>query len=206
LININPNLLTEKTISKGVNIYSPINGFVSKVNVNIGKYVNPSDILFELINPDDIHLNLKIFEKDINGLSIGQKIMAYTNSQPDKKHQSEIILISKDISSEEHSAQVHCHFNKYDKTLLPGMYMNATIELKQENVQTLSNDAIVTYEGIDYVFIKKDNHTFEMASVKAGKNENGFTEIINAEKLLNRKIVSKGAYTILMQLKNKSEE
>ena len=45
-----------------------------------------------------------------------------------------------------------------------------------------------------------------MASVKAGKNENGFTEIINAEKLLNRKIVSKGAYTILMQLKNKSEE
>jgi hypothetical protein len=36
---------------------------VSKVNVNIGKYVNPSDVLFELINPDDIHLNLKVYEK-----------------------------------------------------------------------------------------------------------------------------------------------
>ena len=32
-----------------------------KVNVNIGKYVNPSDILFELINPEDIHLNLTVF-------------------------------------------------------------------------------------------------------------------------------------------------
>ena len=64
LINVNPNSLSEKNISKSVNIYSPINGFVSKVNVNIGKYVNPADVLFELINPTDIHLNLKIFEKE----------------------------------------------------------------------------------------------------------------------------------------------
>ena len=39
-----------------------INGFVSEVNVNIGKYVNPSDVLFELVNPDDIHLALTVFE------------------------------------------------------------------------------------------------------------------------------------------------
>ena len=63
LININPPALSEKNISKSVNIYAPITGFVSKVNVNIGKYVNPADVLFELINPTDIHLNLKIFGK-----------------------------------------------------------------------------------------------------------------------------------------------
>ena len=41
LININPDKLNEETISRSVPIYSPINGFVSAVNVNIGKYVNP---------------------------------------------------------------------------------------------------------------------------------------------------------------------
>ena len=56
LININTDALNEASLSRSVNIYSSIDGFVSKVNVNIGKYVNPSDILFELINPSDIHL------------------------------------------------------------------------------------------------------------------------------------------------------
>lgn len=55
LININPESLKSGSITKSVPVYSSINGFVSKVNVNIGKYVNPSDVLFELINPDDIH-------------------------------------------------------------------------------------------------------------------------------------------------------
>jgi cobalt-zinc-cadmium efflux system membrane fusion protein len=65
LIGINPDKLDENTISKSINIYSPIDGYVSKVNVNIGKFTQPSEVLFELINPADIHLALTIFEKDL---------------------------------------------------------------------------------------------------------------------------------------------
>ena len=205
LINVNPNSLSEKNISKSVNIYSPINGFVSKVNVNIGKYVNPSDVLFELINPADIHLNLKIFEKDISKLDIGQNLIAYTNNQPDKKYNCKIILISKDLSSQEHTAEVHCHFENYDKTLLPGMYMNADIEVKSMDALTLSEDAIVNFEGIDYVFFQVSKLQYVMQEVKTGDKENGFITILNPEKLTNKNIVSKAAYTLLMQLKNKAE-
>ncbi|HRG18359.1 MAG TPA: efflux RND transporter periplasmic adaptor subunit [Flavobacterium lutivivi] len=206
LIHINPATLSEKNISKSVNIYSPIDGFVSKVNVNIGKYVNPADILFELINPDDIHLNLKVFEKDINGLFIGQKLYAYTNSQPSKKHACEVILISKDISSDEHNAEVHCHFEKYDKTLLPGMYMNATVELKSASLPAIPTDAIVSFEGKDYVFVKKNETTFSMEMVSIGISENGFIQIVNNKDFEGKEIVTKGAYTLLMVSKNKSEE
>src|SRR5687767_14004646 len=66
MIRINPANLNESNISSVVPVYSPINGFVSKVNVNIGKFVNPTDVLFELINPDDMHAALVVFEKDIS--------------------------------------------------------------------------------------------------------------------------------------------
>lgn len=56
LININPSRLSAGNISRSIYIPSPINGFVSKVNVNIGKYTSPSEVLFEIINPADIHL------------------------------------------------------------------------------------------------------------------------------------------------------
>ncbi len=205
LIGLNPKKLTANTISNSINIYSPITGFVSAVNVNIGKYVNPSDVLFELVNPNDIHLTLAVFEKDINKLSIGQKLLAYTNTNPDKKYGCEIILISKNLSNQ-NSAEVHCHFEQYDKSLLPGMFMNAEIELSGNNTIALPSEAIVSFENKNYVFTEQGNKQFEMTEVQIGNAENGFTEIFRNENLTNQTFVTKGAYNLLMALKNKSDD
>jgi len=207
LIGINPATRNAGNISKSVSIPSPINGFVSKVNVNIGKYVNPADVLFEIVNPSDIHLALTIFEKDINKLFIGQKLIAYTNTNPEKKYSCKIILIGKDFSNDR-SVEVHCHFENYDESLIPGMYMNAEIEVKSDSVYALPSDAIVSYENKQYAFISKGNNQFEITEVKTGNSENGFTEIIPAQNqnLNNETVVIKGAYTLLMKMKNTSEE
>lgn len=204
LININPSSLTEDNVSKSVNIYSTISGFVSKINANIGKYVNPSEVLFELVNPSDIHLNIKVFEKDISKLSIGQHLIAYTNAQPERKFNCQIILISKDISTEG-TTEVHCHFDTYDKTLLPGMYMNAEIEVASQSVNTLPEESIVNFEGKNFVFIKNENKQYEMQEVQIGNKENGYVEILNHEILQSKTIVSTNAYTLLMKMKNTEE-
>lgn len=206
LIGIAPAKITAGNISKSINIYSPISGFVSAVHVNIGKYVTPSDVLFELVNPDDIHLALTVFEKDVNKLSIGQKVLAYTNTNPSKKYECKILLISKNLS-DERSAEIHCHFEQYDKTLIPGMYMNADIEVAgNTNANSVPDDAIVRFENKSYVFISKGKNQFLMQEVETGNSENGFTEIKGAEKLANQTIAVKGAYSLLMALKNTSEE
>jgi cobalt-zinc-cadmium efflux system membrane fusion protein len=205
MINIKPESITENNISSTIKIYSPINGFVSNVNVNIGKFVNPSDVLFELIDPSSIHLNLKIFEKDLNKLAIGQKLIAYSNSDPTKKYEAEISLISRDLSSER-LAEVHCHFENADKSLAPGMYMNAEIQMKNDRKLASPEEAIVNFESADYVFVRKSNNSFEMTPVKTGTIENGYVEVINADRFKGKQLVTKGAYTLLMTLKNKSEE
>lgn len=207
LIHINPESLSEATLSRSINIYSSIDGFVSKVNVNIGKYVNPSDIMFELINPSDIHLNLKVFEKDLDKLSIGQKLIAFNNNQSDKKYPCEIILVSQDLS-EDRSADVHCHFEAYDKTLLPGMYMNAEVEIMMKHVSSINDDAIVSHEGKDFIFLSKSKTEFELLEIIKGNSENNFTEVnaLDGRDLKSSKVVVKGSYSLLMQMKNKSEE
>ena len=205
LIGINPDRLDVNTLSKSINILSPIDGYVSKVNVNIGKYTQPSEELFELINPTDIHLALTIFEKDLGKLFIGQKLFAYTNNQPDVKHECEIILIGKSLSTER-STEVHSHFEKYDKSLIPGMYMNAEIEVKNKNVYALPNDAVVRFENNQYIFIADKASQFTIQEVKTGDSENGFVEILSPESLLGKEIVVKGAYNLLMMMKNKAEE
>ncbi len=205
LININPNTISASKISQKINILATINGFVSKVNVNIGKYISPSEVLFELINPTDIHLNIKVYEKDVDKLKVGQKIIAYSNAEPNKKHECEIILISKDVSMDG-TSEVHCHFEDYDKTLLPGMYMNAEVELKSSNSDALPEESVVSFEGKDYVYIEIAKQKYQMQEVQLGEKENNFVQVLNVQVLKNKKIVNKGAYTLLMKMKNTEEE
>lgn len=205
LAGINTSRLNETNISRSINVYSPINGYVSKVNVNIGKYVPPTEVLFELINPTDIHLALKVFEKDIDKLFIGQKLLAYTNNQPGKKYPCEVLLIGQNLSADRNT-DVHCHFEAYDKTLIPGTYMNAEVEVNNNNAFVLPEDAVVRFENKNYVFIKKGNNKYQLTEVTSGTTENGFIEITDAGKIVREEIVVKGAYSLLMSLKNKSEE
>jgi cobalt-zinc-cadmium efflux system membrane fusion protein len=203
LIGISAVRLNENTISRTVNIYSPINGYVNKVNVNIGKYVTPSDVIFELVNPEDIHLNLTVYEKDLSKLSIGQHATVYTNAKPDRKYDTKIILISHSLN-ENRSAEVHCHFEQYDKNLVPGMYMNAEIRLNDSKEKVLPADAIVNFENKDYVFVEEGERTFRMTPVQKGQTGEGMT-VITSPGLDGKKIVTVGAYSLLMQLKNTGE-
>lgn len=207
LIGINPDNLNENTISRSISIYSPIDGFVSAIKANIGKYITPTDILFELVNPADIHLALTVFEKDLDRLYVGQKVFAYNNAHPEKKYLCEIILIGQDITHEG-TVVIHCHFDKYDKSLVPGMYMTADVELKSDNLYVIPNDAVVNYEGKQYVFLQTSPLNYQLQEIKLGNSENGFTQLqLNDTTAMSSKtFVTKGAYTLLMKMKNKSEE
>ncbi len=204
LIGINPDNLNENSISKSINIYSPINGFTSKVNANIGKYINPSEVLFELVNPSDIHLNLNVYEKDINKLFIGQKLVAFNNVHPEIQHKCQVLLISKDLN-QNGSTEVHCHFDDYDKSLIPGMYMNAEIEIKNNIASVLPENAVVRFEGKQFIFEVLGDKQFNMIEIEVGNIENGWIEIITVISP-SKQIVTEGAYNLLMTLKNKAEE
>lgn len=205
LIGISPDRLNENNISRAVAIHSPITGFVSKVNVNIGKYVTPTDVLFELVNPDDIHAALTVFEKDISQLKIGQKVTISLVDKPQTNYEAKIILISKSLD-ENRSATIHCHFEKEDHSLLPGMFLDAFIETSNNITIAVPDEAVVRYANKFYVFEEKAKNQFEIKEVEPGVYENGYTEIKNDTLIKEKRIVIKNAYAILSKMKNKSEE
>jgi cobalt-zinc-cadmium efflux system membrane fusion protein len=208
IIGINPDKLTVAAISRIVNVHSPINGYVTKINVNIGKYVNPSDVLFELVNPDDIHAAMTVFEKDIIWFKKGMKGYVALNDNPSKKYQVDVILATKNID-ESRSGLVHCHFEKHNiHELLPGMFLTGEFELGNKPAIAVPEEAIVRFEGKQYIFIASAQNKFDIKEVELGAKENGFVALkpLNGVDWLQQKIVVKNAYTLLGMLKNKMEE
>lgn len=205
MVGVNPATLTENNISNAISIHSPIDGYVAAVNVNIGKYVNPADVLFELVNPSDLHLALTIFEKDLPNIQIGQKIKAHLVNNPEKIYEAEVILVSKNLDNNR-SALVHCHFEKANHELLPGMFLNAAVEVTNAAAILVPEEAIVRFADQQYIFIQKTTAQFEMTAVKTGNTNEGKTAIsADNSNLTGTTIVTKNAYALLMKLKNKSE-
>lgn len=213
LAGFDPASLNEETISRSVALRSPIDGYVATVKVNTGAYINPGDVLFELVDPDDIHLNMTVFEKDVAFLKIGQKVKTWSNTRPDVVYPCEVILVGKELD-DHRSVEVHCHFEKYDHSLIPGMFMNAEITVEEQELIALPEEAIVKHADRDYVFEDMGNYRYRLTEVSAGLSENGFAGIqfrdtgrsASTSEALRRRFVTKNAYTLLMQLKNTGEE
>lgn len=205
LIGINPDKLEENNISRSVPVYSPINGFVSKVSINIGKYVNAADVLFELINPDDIHAVLTVFEKDLGKVQPKQKVMITFVDDPSTEYECEVLLTTKNVD-DNRSALVHCHFEKQPKQLLPGMFLNARIQIHSTEVTAVPKAAIVRYGNNEYVLEENTNNSFHLLPVQTGIIENGFVEISSKEDMNGKRVIIKNAFTVLSQIKNESDE
>ena len=202
LIGINPSAVNVGNISRTITINSPIDGYVAKVNVNTGKYVNATDVLFELINPKNLQVNLTVLENDASKLRVGQQILVTTNKSSAQKYNAKVKLITPNIG-QDHSTTVWCTLEKYDQYLLPGTFVTAVIQLSNDDVLSVPDDAVVKWNKKFYVFTDEGNHKFNMLPIEPGMLSDGYTEV--KSELPAKDIVVKNAYALLMKLKNGEE-
>ena len=206
LIGVNPVVLNENNLSGEVFIKSPINGYVSKVNVNTGKYMQPTETLFELIDPDDIHVALTIFEKDLPAVTKGTSVMVYQPQAPANQYQAEVILVNKGID-EDRTATAHCHFKNFPSNLLPGMLVEGELVVRNKKATVLPDDAVVRFGNGQFIFVLISPNAYQMKPVLTGISAAGKTEVVSGlENIKPGTIVQHNAYTLLGILKNSGEE
>jgi membrane fusion protein, heavy metal efflux system len=212
LLGISTKAVQAGKITRTSNLHSPITGYVTASNVNQGKYVQPSDVLFELANKNDMHLALDVFEKDVRKLVPGQPIRFSLANESTYNRTARVFLIGKS-TEEDGTIPVHCHLDvSNDPAMLPGMYVKALIETRTENVQALPVEAFVQSEAKDYIFVQTDTAQgkvhFKMIPVVRGTEQEGYVAITFPGNFnpANANIVTKGAYALLSAMKNVEEE
>jgi cobalt-zinc-cadmium efflux system membrane fusion protein len=217
MLNIDVNGVEKGNITGSVNVYSPLDGFVTEVNVNIGKYVNPTDVLFQIVDTEHLHAELTIFEKDIPKVRIGQKVR-FTLANESRERTAVVYLIGRQIGADR-TIRIHCHIDSEDTNLLPGTYLQAFIEAGELEVSALPDEAIVEFQNKKYLFVREGSHPadadtvansearFKMMEVNTGNREAGYTEILlPADWNSENAVVVKGAYAILSKAKNNEAE
>lgn len=216
LIGINPSYVKNGNIATVVNVYSPINGVVREVYINTGKYFEPQDVLMDITDATDLHVELKVYEDDIPLIRNGQRIRFRSANAPDEWMEAEVFLIGNNVR-EDRSITIHGHLKDKDEALLPGMFVNAAIEVETSKQYAIPEEAIVRFEGKHYIFnslgTRKEGESimndFEMLEIEKGNEEEGFIAFTfpnEDQDIAKMEVVLKDAFTLLAKAKNSEEE
>lgn len=205
MLNINPASVAAGNIVSQVNIYSPIDGNVTQVFVNTGTYVSPADKIMEIMNTDHIHLELKVFEKDLLQLKKDQEILFSVPEASKETFKGDVHLVGTSIDPNSRIAMIHGHIDEKDsQNFTAGMFVEAQIVTGTSNHLALPENAIVELDGVNYVLLieNENNNGYQLhsAKVKVGATYQGYTIIENASEFEKEsRFLTKGGFALLQE-------
>ncbi|GAA3955076.1 efflux RND transporter periplasmic adaptor subunit [Hymenobacter algoricola] len=189
---------------------APRAGFVKTVNVTVGQSVTATETLFELVDPEHLHVELTVFEKDVARLRKGQLIrftLPGDSAGGGPERTARVYLIAQAIGADR-TVRVHGHLDQEnDRALLPGLYVRATIETGRTDVSALPDAALVRFQEQTYGFVVEAPGRYHLVALPTGRSEDGFTEVLLPPDLpATTLFVTEGAYSLLAKLKNAAQE
>jgi len=204
LLNIDPASLTFNTISSSVRVKAPISGFITEVNITKGESLGANDVAVKIINTEHMHIELSVFEKDINKIKKGASIIFTLPDSKSNKYEAEVFLVGKSVSENERIINIHGHLKdeSSESNFIPGMIVNAEILVDEIRGMALPTNSIVDIEGDYFALVLKslqnNKYTFVKRSVKVGRTTNGFTQLLNPEEFSKEdKFVIEGAFNLI---------
>jgi len=153
-MNINPN----KGAISSVPVVAPISGSITEVNIKIGTTVSPGQALVNIVDNSQLHVDLLVYEKDLQKVKTGQNVRFVLTNQDNTEIKGKIFSVGKAFENETKSVAVHADIENEKQQLIPGMYVNALIDVGANTVEALPVDAIVKAEGREFIFVLEGVH------------------------------------------------
>jgi cobalt-zinc-cadmium efflux system membrane fusion protein len=155
------NLSSSENATSTMEIKAPISGYVTDINIKIGTNAEPGQTLFSIVDNSKMHVDLLVYEKDLQKVKVGQTIIFVLTNQDNTEIKGKVFSIGKAFENETKSVAVHADIINDKQTLIPGMYVNALINVGSQQVKALPLDAVVKADGREFIFVLEEDHAEE---------------------------------------------
>jgi cobalt-zinc-cadmium efflux system membrane fusion protein len=202
MLNINPSSVEKGIITSTINLYSPIDGYITKVHISNGSYISPANAIMEIIDTDHIHLELSVFEKDILNVEKGQKILFKIPEASSKSFDAEVHLVGTTIDETTRTVNVHGHLDDESEAhFVVGMFVDADIITNATKSLALPKDAIIEVANENFILVLKEKtgniYYFEKVKIDISNQNELSVFVLNTDNLVGKDILIKGGFMLL---------
>lgn len=126
-------------------IRAPFAGKLGITAVNPGQYLNPGDKLVTLQTIDTVYVDFFVPQKQLSGLSVGQKLNLTADAFPGVQFSAKVTSINPRIDPATRNVQVEATVPNAKRQLLPGMFANVSLEMGEKKKYLTLPQTAITY-------------------------------------------------------------
>lgn len=198
MINIEPASVEQGRITPLAVITSPIKGLVSKMELVTGQYIEPGEMVMEIIDPESFRLNLHLFEKGIRDLASGQKVIFYDPDDKTRTFDATLSHIGRSIDPETKTILCLARLSPADRdNFVNNLYVQAEIITCERQAPAIPTDALIREDDRYYALrggpVDDDSYLFHRIPIEVGVITEAYIEVLDTA--LNN-ILLKGAYNL----------
>lgn len=127
-LGVNPEKLAEDGIVPYITVRAPAGGYVSNVQVNVGKYLNTGDPLCDIVDKDRMQLRLIAYEEDLARLKPESEFTFRVNGLGKKKFRATLISVGQQVDENDRTIELYARIADLDPHFRPGMRVSAKIK------------------------------------------------------------------------------
>jgi len=181
---------TGETIFK-VPFYAQQDGFISKLTIRPGMYIQPGDTLFEIVNLDSVWVIADVFENEQSWLQQGRNVTVSAPAQGLFDIDSTIDYIYPELDPVTRAMRVRIKLANLNAKLRPGSLVGVTLfGHPKDNVLTVPTEALILTGRENRVVVQRSDTSFASVPVKIGMLAGGKAEIVFGLNELDKVVVS----------------
>lgn len=127
-LGVNPASVKLNGIQPYLLVKAPINGFVTNLNVNLGKYLDAGEPICDVINKSQPLLQLTVYERELNLMRVGRPVEFRVNGMGKKTFNAQIVSIDQSVDAKDYSIKVYAKVMASNSDFRPGMYIRAKLK------------------------------------------------------------------------------
>lgn len=184
-------------------IVAPISGRILERRVSLGQTVSANDVLFVILDLLSVWVDVRVFEKDVHAVKVGQKVAITTPAYPNKTFVGTVKYVGDVLDEKTRTMVVRCQIANPQRLLKPGMFVRARIQVGKRKALVIPVTAYHEDEGKAKVYVRKAGNQFEEREVVLGTRSGRLVEV-KAGLKEGELIVAEGAF--LLKSEERKEE
>lgn len=175
------------------NVIATIAGEIVERKINKGQVVQPADALFTVADLSSLWAVSEIPESSAYLIHKGQKINLIIPALRNAEIEGVVAHVSSVVNPQTRTVVVRMEVPNKDGLIKPGMLATMMIESQPTERLLVPASAVIREDNHDHVFIREDEDTYRMVTVKLGPEGKGYRPVISGLKE-GQEIAVNGAY------------
>lgn len=184
MLHIDTDLPEQGHIVPSIIVPSPIGGVITWMDLVIGQSLEPQVTVIEVVDTEDLRLNFRVFEQDLDEIRVGQQVLFSIPDHPETEYKATVSHVGRSIDPETRNVQCLARIDPWIKgTFVNNLYVQARVVVQQREAMAIPEEALLTVDGKHHVLIlsseEGDRMIFEKIPVNTGITLKGFTEVLD---------------------------